>query len=347
METQPCCSSRRTFLTGLATLGAGALLSKDQLAAQSRTAAPHRIDVHAHFVSPGYVAALKPKGLLQGRIAEWSVNEMLEEKDKGGVATSLISVSPPGMWFDDVALSRRLSRDVNDYAARLASDHRGRFGVFVNMPMPDVESSLKEIEYGLDTLKADGVALFTSYGDKWLGDPAFAPVFEELNRRKAVIYTHPISASCCRNIVPGINDGNIEWGTDTTRAIARMVFGGAASRYPDIRMIFSHAGGTMPFLIERFVNLAKGPQYAKQLPQGFLGLATKFYYDTAQTSNPAAMSALRKVIPVSQIVFGTDYPYRTQDEHVTGLKECAVFNPKELQAIDRENALTLVPRYKT
>jgi predicted TIM-barrel fold metal-dependent hydrolase len=126
-----------------------------------------------------------------------------------------------------------------------------------------------------------------------------------------------------------------------------MVFGGAAARYPDIRMIFSHAGGSMPFLIERFVNLAKGPQYAKQLPQGFLSAATKFYYDTAQTSNPAAMSALRKVVPVSQIVFGTDYPYRTQDEHVKGLKECGVFNPKELQAIDRENVLPLVPRYKS
>ncbi len=338
-------SSRRGFLAGLASSGAGALLCRGELAAQTQTAAPYRIDVHAHFVSPGYLAELKPKGLLQGRALEWSANKMLEDMDHGGVATALTSISPPGMWFGDVSLSRRLSRECNDYAARLASDHRGRFGVFVNMPMPDIESSLKEIEYGLDTLKADGVALFTNYGDKWLGDPAFAPVFEELNRRKAVVYTHPISANCCRNILPGINDGNIEWGTDTTRAIARMVFGGAAARYPDIRMIFSHAGGTMPFLIERFVNLAKGPQYAAQLPQGFLGAANKFYYDTAQTSNPAAMSALRKVVPVSQIVFGTDYPYRTQEEHVRGLQECGVFSPKELQAIARDNALKLLPRY--
>lgn len=344
----PCgCSSRRAFLAGLASLGAGALLSKDHLIAQTRSAAPHRIDVHAHFVSPGYVAELKPKGLLQARSLEWTAAKMIEDMDLGGVATSLLSVSPPGMWFGDVALSRRLCRDANDYAARQASDHHGRFGVFINMPMPDADSSLKEIEYGFDTLKADGVAMFTNYGDKWLGDPAFAPVFEELNRRKAVIYTHPISANCCRNLMPGIGDGAIEWGTDTTRAIARMVFGGAAARYPDIRMIFSHAGGTMPFLIERFVNMAKGPQLASQFPQGFLGAATKFYYDTAQTSNPAAMSALRKVIPVSQIVFGTDYPYRTQEEHVVGLKECGVFNAKELLAIDRENALTILPRYRT
>jgi len=342
----PCCCSRRSFLTGFAALGAGAVLSQHQLAAQT-SAAPHRIDVHAHFVSPDYVAQIKSQGPVAQGLLDWTAPRMLESMDRGGVATSMLSVSPPGFWFGDVALAGRLSRISNDYAARLASDHRGRFGVFVNMPMPDVESSLKEIEYGLDTLKADGIALFTSYGDKWLGDPAFAPVFEELNRRKAVIYTHPISANCCRNLVPGLNDGAIEWGTDTTRAIARMVFGGAAARYPDIRMIFSHAGGTMPFLVERFVNLAKGPQYAKLLPQGFLATATKFYYDIAQTSNPAAMSALRKVIPVSQMVFGSDYPYRTEEEHVKGLKDCGVFNAEELLAIDRENALRLLPRYKT
>ncbi len=341
------CSSRRTFLAGFAAFAAGALVSRDRLAAQGSAGNLTRIDVHAHFVSPGYIAQIKSQGQVAQGLLDCNASKMIESMDQGGVATSITSVSPPGMWFGDVALARRLSRDCNEYAARLASDHRGRFGIFVNMPMPDVDSSLKEIEYGLDTLKADGIAMFTSYGDKWLGDPAFAPVFEELNRRKAVIYTHPISANCCRNIVPGLNDGAIEWGTDTTRAIARMVFGGAAVRYPDIRMIFSHAGGTMPFLIERFVNLAKGAQYAKQLPQGFLGVATKFYYDIAQTSNPAAMSALRKVVPLSQIVFGSDYPYRTQQEHVIGLKECGVFNPTELLAIDRENALTLLPRYKS
>ena len=153
--------------------------------------------------------------------------------------------------------------------------------------------------YAFDTLKADGIALFTSYGDKWLGDPAFNPVFEELNRRRAVVYTHPNTANCCGNLLPNIGEGIIEWGTDTTRAIARIVFGGAAARYPNIRLIFSHAGGTMPFLIERFVNLAKSPQFAVQFPEGFSGVAGRFYYDTAQTSNAAAMSALAKVVPAS------------------------------------------------
>ncbi len=343
----PLACDRRSFLAGLAALGAGTVLPRKTDAAETRAAGPNCIDVHCHLGPPDYVKELTAKHLIQGALQAWTPAKAIEDMDKAGVAASITSISPPGVWVGDEATTRRLARTCNDYAARLAADHPGRFGMFVNMPLPEIDGSLREIEYGLDTLKADGVCLFTSYGDKWLGDPAFAPVYQELNRRKTLVYTHPISANCCKNLVPGVGDGAIEWGTDTTRAIVRTVFGGAAAKYPDIRFIFSHAGGTMPFLIERFVNMAKTPQYAPQFPQGFLGAAAKFYYDTAQTSNPAAMSALKKVIPVSQVVFGTDFPYRTAEEHVKGLKECGVFNAKELRQIHRENALTLLPKFRS
>jgi predicted TIM-barrel fold metal-dependent hydrolase len=263
--------------------------------------------------------------------------------DKAGVSTAVLSITTPGVSFGDDALARRLARECNEYAARLVADHPGRFGNFAILPWPNAEASLREIEYSLDALKADGIGMLTSYGDKWFGDPYFAPVFEELNRRKAVIYTHPTSANCCRNAMPGIPDTAIEYGTDTSRAIVRTVFSGSSVKYPDMRIIFSHAGGSMPFLIERLVNLAKTPQYAAQLPKGYVAEATKFYYDTAQASNAAAMGALRKVAPVSQIVFGTDYPFRTSAEHVRNLKECGVFNAAELRAIHRDNALNLLP----
>jgi 6-methylsalicylate decarboxylase len=195
-------------------------------------------------------------------------------------------------------------------------------------------------------LKADGIGLFTSYGTQYLGNAAFDPIFAELNRRKAVIYTHPVSPTCCSGIIKEINDSEIEYGTDTSRALASMVFTGASQRYPDMRMIFSHGGGTVPFLIRRFLKDAKGvPSLAKLLPNGFMPEAQRFYYDIAQIPIRAPLLSLKDVVPVSHMVFGTDYPYLTAAEHVEGLKEARVFSAKELRAID-ENAALLVPRLR-
>jgi predicted TIM-barrel fold metal-dependent hydrolase len=333
--------SRREALERLSLATAFAFAHRSATAAES----PRRvIDVHHHFYPPTLVTELDRAGQTLAGAKDWTPTRSLDDMDAAGVATAIVSITTPGVSFADDALARRLARECNDYAAKLAADHSGRFGNFAILPWPNVDASLREIEYALDTLKADGIGMLTSYGTKWFGDPYFAPVFEELNRRKAVIYTHPTSANCCKNALAGIPDTAVEYGTDTSRAIVRTVFSGTSQKYPDIKIIFSHAGGTMPFLVERLVNLAKTPQYAAQFPKGYLAEAAKFYYDTAQASNPAAMSALRKVVPVSQIVFGTDYPFRTSAEHVKALKDCGIFNAAEIRSIERENPLRLVPR---
>lgn len=343
-------ASRREFLVAAAAAaGAAALLPARRLPAQAASPSPSPknglIDVHNHFMPPSVTQELGAKRL--GVMANWTLERALAEMDGAGVRTAMTSIAPAGDVFGDPSTAARLARTCNEYAARLAADYPGRFRVFANVPMPDIEATLRETEYALDTLKADGIGLFTSYGDKWLGHAAFDPLFEELNRRKAVVFTHPQTANCCKNLIANIGDGAIEWGTDTTRAIVEMIFGGAAARYPNVRMIWSHGGGTMPFLVERFTVMARSAQFAPKFPQGFAAAASKFYYDTAQVSNPAAMSALRKVIPISQIVFGTDYPFRTPAEHVKGLKECGVFNARELEQIHRENALSLLPQLKS
>jgi predicted TIM-barrel fold metal-dependent hydrolase len=319
---------------------ASALLGQTGLPAGQQAG---RIDVHNHFMPPSVTNELGEKRM--GVAGAWTPDKALADMDGAGVTTAMTSIAPAGDPLGDPATAARIARVCNEYAARLVSDHPRRFGIFGNMPMPNVDATLKEIEYVFDTLKADGIAFYTSYGDKWLGDAAFNPVFEELNRRRAVVYTHPQTANCCKNLLPNVGDGAIEWGTDTTRAIANMVFGGAAARYPNVRMIWSHGGGTMPFLVERFTTMAQSAALAPKFPKGFAGEAAKFYYDTAQVSNPAAMSALRKVVPMSQIVFGTDYPFRTSAEHVKGLQECGVFSAQDLRLIDRGNAATFLPRY--
>jgi 6-methylsalicylate decarboxylase len=312
---------------------------------RAMAAGPNRIDVHHHISPPGYIAELDPKGILTRETLQWTPQQSLDLMDKGGVQVALTSITTPGLWFGDAAASRKLARLCNDYAAKLASDHPKRFGTFVNLPMPDIDASLKEIEYGLDALKAEGVVFFTSYGDKWLGDPAFDPVFDELNRRKAVIYVHPTTATCCTNVLKGINDSMIEYGTDTTRCIAQMVLSGRSQRWADLRIIWSHGGGTMPFLLVRFTRAAKG-QFRKNLPNGFIPEARRYYYDTAAVYAKAPLLALREVVGIDQIVFGTDVPWGDPAEIARDVAETGVFDAAELRKIDRDNALRILPQYR-
>ena len=341
-----CGIGRRGLLTGL--LGtAGASLALPRRAEAVAAPAANSIDVHHHFVPPPYLKALS---FAMPPIRDWTPARDIEDLDRAGTSLALLSVTTPGLWFGDAGKARSLARTCNDYAAGMAADHPGRYRLFAALPLPDLDGSLAEIGYALDTLKADGVGLFTSYDGRYLGDSAFAPLFEELNRRKAIVYVHPSEPQCCVNLLPAIQppipSAIIEYGADTTRTIASFLFGGAAKRYPDVRMIFSHAGGTMPFLIERFEVQSRMPGAAASLPSAGLSASLQsFFYDTAQTANPVAMGALRQVVPVSQILFGTDFPYRTSLDHVEGLRRSG-FSDAELAAIHRENALRLMPQLR-
>jgi 6-methylsalicylate decarboxylase len=185
----------------------------------------------------------------------------------------------------------------------------------------------------------------TNYYDKWLGDPSFAPVFDELNRRKAVVYTHPKAMDCCQNLQPYLGDANIEYGTDTSRTIASIVFQGLAGRCPDLKFIFSHAGGTMPFLIQRFIQVSQTKAAAPHVPDGVIPVLQKFYYDIAQATHPIPLGALAKLVPASQILFGSDYPFRTSANHARDLRRFG-FSDSDLRAIERENARKLLPSLK-
>jgi 6-methylsalicylate decarboxylase len=338
--------SRRLFIAGAAAMAAAGLARPERVAAQASEATkPYRIDVHHHLSPPTYIAASNTGNFGEPPMKNWTLEKTIQDMDKAGVAVAMLSVTTPGVNFTSGEAARTLARECNDYAAKLIADHPGRFGSFAMVPLTDIEGSLREIEYAFETLKADGIALMTSYHDKWLGDPSFLPVMEELNRRKAVVYTHPTVANCCVNLVKTQQPQMIEFSTDTSRTIADIVFSGNAQKFRDIRWIFSHAGGTMPFLIERFVrNPLVDPKAKATVPDGTLAELRRFYYDTAQTSNKASMSALAAIIPASQIVFGTDFPFRTSIEHVKGLREAGVFTNAQLLDIERGNALKLLPR---
>jgi predicted TIM-barrel fold metal-dependent hydrolase len=282
-------------------------------------------------------------------VAAWTRDNDLEVMDKEGITASILSLaSTPGLWFDTgAAKAHDWARLCGDFAAEMVRDKPNRYGLFAPLSMLDIDATLKEIEYAFDTLKADGINLQTNYGDKWLGDPAYQPVLDELNRRKATIFVHPLVASCCGRLSVGTFPAVIEVPHDTTRTVVSLLLHGRFVQYRDIKWIFSHGGGTIPFLagrIEAFHDAkARGPNGFA--PNGIEAEFKRLYYDTANATHPAAMAALTKLVAFSQITYGTDYPYFPLDQ-INGLRQQGLA-PTDIEAIASGNAARLLPRLKS
>ena len=342
----PGALSRRDILCGMAALGASAVLPDFGSAAQSGSSAaprPFRIDTHHHFTVPKLLAESAAKGVTQAGLQDWTPQKSLDQMDKGSVATSIISISDPGVWFGDNTAARALARECNDYAAKLIKDYPGRFGLFATLPLPDVDGSLLELEYALDKLKADGACVLSSYGGNYLGNPKFAPLMDELNRRKAVVFCHPYCAACgTQSVLTDGQNRGIEFVFDTTRTIVSLLSTGTVTRCPDIRFIWSHGGGTVPYITSRLNGVAP------KLPNGVISELQKFYYDTAQAFNPYTLPSFKKLVPPSHILFGTDFPLGGGSGLAVskGLIDNGGFSESELRGIDRDNALELLPRLK-
>jgi predicted TIM-barrel fold metal-dependent hydrolase len=306
--------------------------------------APGHIDIHRHVSPPFYAETIKgiyPKPF-PPHLAAWTPESCLADMDAGGIELGVLSMpARPGMYFGDVPAARTFCRQVNEYMAGLRRTHPGRFGMFAALPLPDIEGSIAELAYALDVLKAEGVGAFTSYGSKYLGDASFAPLWSELDRRGAIVFTHPTDSECCPNPVPEMTETVVEFGADTARTIGSLVFSGTATRFPHIRFVFSHGGGYMPFAIDRFLNQSRMPKTAALLPNGVEYELRRFYYDTAFASSPVAMAALTKLVPSSQIVLGTDFPYSPGAATVRALNACGAA-PSDIDAIFRESGLALL-----
>ena len=279
-------------------------------------------------------------------VQQWTPARSLEQLDQAGVATAMLStsirVSALGTSADE---SRQVVRRYNEYGAELVKSHPGRFGLFGILPMPDVDGSLREIEYALDVLRADGISLFTNYRDRWLGHPQFAPVLAELNRRGAVVYTHPVTPGCCGNLLTWVSDAVIEYPHDTTRAVVDLLLSGTFVRYRNIRWIFSHGGGTVPMLAGRIRTLAQREvkNLTEVAPDGVDAELRKLFFETANAAWPSSMAALLGYLPVSQLLFGTDFPFLTVGQNLQELR-AGKLAADQLQRIESGNAAGLIPR---
>jgi predicted TIM-barrel fold metal-dependent hydrolase len=296
------------------------------------------IDVHSHAVFNIGQEAPMPNQ------PDWSVEGALEVMDRNGIAKSIISL-PLAANYADGDEACEIARIVNDRIAEIIARHPKRFGGMVTLPGRSIDGSLREIEYALDILKFDAVSITTNINDVYLGEEVFDPLFEELNRRHATLFIHPINLSNASSMDLGINLSILEFMFDTTRMLT-----GTKQRFADINMISTHAGGTIPFLLERIQTLevhfgagrGRATISAEEIKQGL----ASFYYDLTGSTSNAQLAGLLELIPPSQLLMGVDIPFMPDwsiAPAINAVKNYPGFRPDDLALIAHGNAAALFP----
>jgi predicted TIM-barrel fold metal-dependent hydrolase len=321
-DTRDASAFKRTRRGLLAAAGSLWLSGAFAAAAPFSSNSPRRalIDVHHHWSN----AELSQWWGLSGASEAWTAPKALAAMDESGVSTAMLSVTQPGVWRSaDPNGAVKLARSCNEAMARLTQDHPGRFGHFAGIALPMVQASVAEVGYALDALKADGVGLLSSYDGKYLGDPSFTPVFEELNARRAVVYVHPAVPGCCASLVPDLTATAVEAPTDTTRTIESLLLSGVFARFSAIRFIFAHGGGSLPFLADRILssigpNLLAGKDYLSAY--NARAALSRLYFDSASVANAPAWAALTTFTNPQRILFGSDYPAHEMRAQLGGLR---------------------------
>jgi len=310
---------------------------------------PRRIDVHFHLIPQFYQEAAYAAGAgpAIGRYPDWSPERALDLMDDKGIAVALTSLAQPGVQFGDPGKAAALARRCNEYASELAARWPKRFGAFATVPMWDRREAVAEIEHALGALKHQGVCLFASYGEKFLGDAWFDPVMEALDARDAVVFVHPALHPSSRKLELPWPGFMMEYVFDTTRAAVNLVFSGAIERFPRIRFVLAHAGGLMPYFAWRLSISPMIDARLEQLsPAEIYARLGRFWYDNALSPTAETLACVAQIAPAGQVVFGSDWPFANARVIAEAVKtyEAIAIPQAQRAAIDRGNALSLFPQ---
>lgn len=305
------------------------------------------IDVHHHILPEVYISSLKKIGITStngGPFPQWSARRSIEAMDRNGIRTAITSISAPGIYFGDMKFTKQLARQCNEYSANLIASYPGRFGAFGVLPLPDVDASLFEVSYALDTLKLDGVVLLSNIEGNYLGSPRFDDVFVELNRRKTVVFIHPTEPAGKRYPEMHIPPSFFEFVFDTTRTVASLIQHNTLNKFQNIRFIVAHGGGTVPYLAKKMALTA---QISGQPSEHGISQLQQVYYDTALTTSRYPLASLKELAGEGKIVFGSDFGFAPEfvlASSIYELNSCELFQASELDKIYESNALKLIPR---
>jgi predicted TIM-barrel fold metal-dependent hydrolase len=314
------------------------------------------IDFHHHARPAAFFDALAESGrvTMGGRPfpAAWTMANALDVMDRTGIATAVVSAPDADLLYRDRPVALRLSRLLNELFAKTIQSRPERFGAFASLPMPHLDDALAEVAFALDELQLDGVMLSTSYDGRYLGSADFDAMLSELDQRRVTVFVHPVTPVGLKLLALDFPASLLEYAFDTTRCIANLLRQRVPTRFPNIRFIFSHAGGALPYLLNRMslmeYFLTPGHRLAAEADRNVIqhGLQS-FYYDTALSATDPVFALLRQVVGVDRLVFGSDYP-QVPDDFVNTTAD-ALRGSKELTEADRNlvaraNGLALVPR---
>jgi predicted TIM-barrel fold metal-dependent hydrolase len=297
-----------------------------------------RIDVHHHVVPPEFADDSLPIKLPDA-------DEQLCSMDSWHIRAAITSLTPR-VLLKNLHRLRAVARACNEFQAQRLRDNRARFGAFALLPLPDVDGALEELSYALDVLRLDGVGLFSSVNDRYLGDPRFDPVFDELNRRNAVVFIHPTHCEAPEHTRLHAPPFVVEYVFDTTRAIVNLIFSGTLRRCPNMRLIVAHGGGTVPFLAQR-IAMMEGHRGAKDVTEVIPTLRS-LYYEIASSTSPFALRSLQELADPTHVLWGSDLPFvngaRLREE-VEYWEKYPGFDAPSRTAIEEINAAKLFPRF--
>lgn len=313
-----------------------------------RSSSVRWIDIHHHILPARYKKYLERLGIDSiggAAIPDWTLRASLDMLDRSGIDAAALSVSSPGAYSEDAATAVELAGICNDELLQAVSERPDRFAAFTVLPMPHIDASLQVLQ---QCAQFDGVGLISSYGNKYLGDPAFIPIFEELDRRQAVVFIHPTIGPGSLSFDIGVLPAAVEFTFDTTRTVLSLLRGGIFHRYPAIKFVLAHNGGTIPFLAGRIASLLERRlPYETFAPRGVAHYLKQLYYECTTSTSDATLQCVQAFAGSSQILFGTDYPFAPEAVGVKGKQDLAAFSnfdEQDRRKIACENAARLLPR---
>jgi predicted TIM-barrel fold metal-dependent hydrolase len=316
------------------------------------------IDAHAHIVPDIYAAAMREAGLADAAgnlvgdgfpFPNWSLQDSLEVMDRRDIAVSVLSITAPGVQFLSADKARPLARALNEQMAEIVHDHPAQFANMAVLPLPDIDASLREIDFAFGPAGFDGIGLYSNIGGRYLGHGCYKPIFEELDRRRATVFIHPAQPPSFDEYSLGLPAPILEYPFDSTRTLASLLYSGALARYSNIKLIVPHGGGAVPYLAPRIARTAASPMYGPHVtpPSEAMTLLKSIYYDLTAMGAAPNLALLREFIPADQLLVGYDYPFRPEEtiaSHIKAFEEFSGFSAGEKAKIRVGNALRLFPR---